>query len=202
MKACLSLLLSCTALSLAACSQKKSDNANCAAGIAPTPVCQPIDYGSLDPAPVSFQTDLFPKIQTGCNLQFCHATKPDGPDPILPSAGLYLGPEAVDNPANQPSPAMLADDIALVMMSLMADSTTVPTQQRVVPMHPEQSFLMLKLTGCAASAGACMLQKSEYIVVYGQGCGDVMPPTCDQVVWDASGITLFARWIAQGAQNN
>jgi hypothetical protein len=201
MKAQYFLLLPCL-VSLAACSQKKEESCN--TGTAPTPVCAPLDYASLDSAPVSFATDVYPRLRAGCSAPFCHGVKPTDPPQSQPSAQLYLGFIPDDDPTMQPTADQLTADRSLVISLLVdAKSTTAAAMKRVVAGDPANSFAMLKLTGCQGNAtGFCAVQPAQGIVTYINGCGDVMPPACDHADWTGADTVLFARWIKQGAADN
>jgi hypothetical protein len=187
---------------LAGCSQKKEDS--CETNI-PAPSCAALDYAALDPAAVSFQTDLFPRVRAGCASQLCHGIRHDQ-NPDLPSGGLYLGNPVAKDPSKDPDldPTLLAADAALVLDDLGKTAETSMSMQRVVPSLPQQSFTMLKLTGCLSGISDCKAKPTKYEPTYAQGCGDSMPPPCagEATGWTPDDTKLFARWIAQGALSN
>jgi hypothetical protein len=127
---------------------------------------------------VSFENDLMPFFSITCAFGGCH-------DRNTRQAGLYLGPNFLDEPAD-------AAARGEVLASLLARSTTAPSTYRVVPFEPTQSFLMLKVKGCQNLAG---LECGG--AVRGKPCGDRMPAVSDEL--PAEKKSMLARWIARGA---
>ncbi|HEY2736258.1 MAG TPA: hypothetical protein VGI70_19805 [Polyangiales bacterium] len=167
-----------------------------------TPTCAPLDYSNLGSGTVSFKDDIFnPIIRSTCNTSACHGVTLQSSNGVYPAAGLYLGPTATDT--STPVDATL---LAEITGELLAPSHTAPSLSIVKPMDPANSFLMLKLTGCENAQNlSCMLQSST-IAEIKTDCGGPMPPSCEAQMSDleltTAEIQTFARWIAQGAQNN
>jgi hypothetical protein len=127
---------------------------------------------------VSFEKDLMPFFSTTCAFGGCH-------DGNTRQAGLYLGPNFLDEPAD-------ATARAATLESLLAESTTAPSMRRVVPFEPERSFLMIKVDGCQNVLGLTCGG-----AVKGKPCGDRMPALSDELPNEKK--SLLARWIARGA---
>jgi hypothetical protein len=127
---------------------------------------------------VSFEKDLMPFFSTTCAFGGCH-------DGNTRQAGLYLGPNFLDGPADSAARAEALD-------SLLAESTTAPSMHRVVPFEPARSFLMIKVKGCQNDVGLTCGG-----AVKGKPCGDRMPALSDELPSEKR--NLLARWIARGA---
>ncbi|HEX4474509.1 MAG TPA: hypothetical protein VH142_05485, partial [Polyangiaceae bacterium] len=101
------------------------------------------------------------------------------------------------------TPAILQD----LYGELMAPSTTAPAVMRVVPGHPESSFLIDKLAGTENKKNyTCMNQDSSHEPQPALPCGVGMPQDdtgitfmCESTPDDFS---IIARWVAQGAKAN
>lgn len=181
--------------------------------------CTVIDaaaYASM--LPVSFRDDVLPILGFSCTASDCHR-------PSDHRAGLILGFRCTPDPSakwkcrfpamptadmddTQPQP----DDASLVAMiraSLLAPATTVNggAVARVLPMHPEKSFLVQKLAGSQNAQGyACTNQDPSHDDVdpatgKAAPCGDAMPLRGDAWCQSSSRprFDAIAAWIAQGA---
>jgi hypothetical protein len=99
-------------------------------------------------------------------------------------AGLYLGPNFLDGPAD---PATRSE----VLASLLSPATTTALP-RVAPGDPEGSFLILKIRGCQNKMGLTCGG-----AIPGAPCGDRMPALSPALPKEKR--NLIARWIAGGA---
>ncbi|HEY4104956.1 MAG TPA: hypothetical protein VGM44_13755 [Polyangiaceae bacterium] len=167
-----------------------------------TPTCNALDYSSLGTDTVHFKDDIFSAIiRPTCNTSACHGVTLQNENATYPAAGLYLGPNTSDT-----STTVDATLLAEITGELYGPSHTAPSLNIVKPMDPANSFLMLKLTGCENSQNLSCMVQSLTLSETKTGCGDPMPPSCDAQMSDleltSAQIQTFARWIAQGAQNN
>ena len=119
--------------------------------------------------PVSFRGDVRPIFRANCALVCCH-TSSTVPSCQQPQVGLDLDQD--------PGPRRTGTYRLLVN----AASRECLTLKRVVPGHPEASYLVFKLDG----AGPCFLPTQ-------------MPPTGPL---PPAAIETIRRWVAEGAQNN
>jgi hypothetical protein len=179
-----------------------SSDATCSANNPIMPTCKALDYTTLDTTAVSFKGDVFTAIiRPTCNSSACHGVPLAQSTGVYPGAGLYLGPAASDN-----STTVDATLLATIWGELQRSSATAPSMKIVAPTDPANSFLMLKLTGCQNTKSLTCMVQSVSASETKTGCGDSMPPSCfaqsSNVALSDAQIATFARWIAQGAQNN
>lgn len=141
---------------------------------------------------------LGPKCQvtgSGATLECAFPATAPAPDPNA-SNPMISQPQPL-------TPAILAD----VYSQLMLASTTAPAVMRVVPGHPETSFLIDKLAGTQGKKNyTCMNQDSSHEPQPPLPCGVGMPQDtagaafmCESTPDDFS---IIARWVAQGAKAN
>ncbi|HEX4340182.1 MAG TPA: hypothetical protein VH062_29945 [Polyangiaceae bacterium] len=184
-----------------------------AAGGAPSADCTTIDYSTYAAMPaVSFQKDLLPMFGQSCVQSDCHGIADH-------KAGLNLGHKCDYDANNLPwkctfpaaptdpndSTKSAPDDAATQMaiyQSLIAPSMTAPTMQRVKPMDPANSFIILKMSGTQNSKGlACTNQDTSRDMT---PCGGSMPLTGTMYCQGSTRprFDAIAAWIAQGAMMN
>jgi hypothetical protein len=119
-----------------------------------------------------------PFFSVTCAFGGCH-------DSDTRQAGLYLGPNFRDGPAD---PAMRSE----VLANLLAPATTTDLP-RVAPGNPKGSFLILKIRGCQNRMGLTCGD-----AIPGAPCGDRMPALSAELPEEKK--SLLARWIAGGAK--
>ncbi|HEX4341624.1 MAG TPA: hypothetical protein VH062_37195 [Polyangiaceae bacterium] len=138
--------------------------------------CQVVesDYGT----DVSFTGDLMPFFAVTCAFGGCHDGK-------TREAGLYLGPNISEGPADEATSREVHD-------SLVAAATTTPDLPRVTPHEPSKSFVMLKVQGCQNALGLSCMD-----AIRGLPCGARMPYLSDPLAPEKR--AMLARWITDGA---
>jgi hypothetical protein len=146
----------------------------------PPAPCAPFDQVRYQPKGTpSFRRDIQPTFATSCALSTaCHGTDRGA----APQNRPLLGP-----PSSVP-----ADDAMLgaILADLLRPAEKAPGQARVKPGRPQESFLVHKLDGSQACAGAdCP-----------GGCGGRMPLVGDPLPREQ--IDEIRDWILQGAANN
>lgn len=127
---------------------------------------------------VSFSRDILPFFSFNCAFSSCH-------DGHAREAGLYLGPNFLDGPAD-------AQAAAAVRASLLSASTTALGLRRVAPFEPDRSFLMLKIDGCQNLLGLTCGG-----ALRGAPCGSRMPALSAELPPEKR--DMLARWVARGA---
>jgi hypothetical protein len=188
-----------------------------------------ISFQDLDPTPVSFTTDVMPIFGFGCALSDCHNS-----NDAAPRAGLQAGPKCRfdpnagqcgypatappnGDPITSPQP-LTPQTVQAVYANLLLPATTVSggSVQRVVPGHPEESFLLMKLSNTQALHGyTCVNQDTSHeggdsappcgVGMPGPGPGaaslcEVSSPGTS--IEGQPAFDIVARWIAQGAPAN
>lgn len=137
--------------------------------------------------PVSFRTDVMPLLVTHCNLNICHQGD-------TPPSRLGLGETCTFEPRTMTcnaDPSALTDAIAQkVYANLTAPSYAAPNLNRVEPGRVDQSFLLMKLSGC---------QNAFPDVTGCTDCGTEMPPHGALRDYERPSFDMIARWVHDGA---
>jgi hypothetical protein len=138
-------------------------------------------------APVSFRRDVMPLLVTHCNLNICHQS--DSPPSTL-GLGETCTFDARTMTCNA-DPSALTDAIAQkVYANLTAPSHAAPSLKRVDPGRIDQSFLLMKLSGC---------QNAFPEVTGCTDCGTEMPPHGALREYERGSFDMVARWVRDGA---
>jgi hypothetical protein len=233
----LKIACACSLLALAAALPACGSKANTNTGTGQNNLTCDTTYSHLDPTPVSFTNDVMPIFGFSCHFSDCHNS-----NDTQPRAALQLGPDCQfdlntgactypttsdpnADPITAPQPLSQQQIQAVYGNLVNTPSTTAPAVMRVVPGHPEQSFLMMKMAGLQNNVGLqCMNQDTTH-----EGgnsappCGVSMPqstdntmalnstglcqttPTCnspDDCFGGTAWFNIVARWVAQGAMAN
>jgi hypothetical protein len=174
--------------------------------------CKAIDYAAYEKGDhFSLETDLIPIFGLHCSAGACHSATGKKAGLILGQKGnfdatakwKYSFPSETDPDPDKPQP-LTRSTIDAVHASLTAAATTVNggAVKRVVPLHPEDSFLLQKLTDVQNARGyACTNQDTSRSDL---PCGASMP--LDAPPWcsgeDRRAFDAIARWVAEGALND
>jgi hypothetical protein len=138
-------------------------------------------------APVSFRQEVMPFLVTHCNLNICHQGD-------SPPSKLGLGEPCTFEPRTMTCNAdasALTDAIAQsVYANLTAPSHAAPGLRRVDPGRLDQSFLLMKLSGC---------QNAFPEVTGCTDCGTEMPPHGALRDHERTSFDMIARWVRDGA---
>ena len=117
----------------------------------------------------SFRDDVLPIVRDSCALAACHSSKDS-------NLGIFLKEDGVQ-----------------VYAEFQKMSPTAMGQKFVVPMHPETSYLVIKLEGTQDTLAASCTNAPL------KTCGVAMPPDAKLT---ADKIDTFKKWITEGAKDN
>lgn len=201
---------------------------NGAAGMTAVADCAHIDYASYAAAPaVSFRTDVLPIFGFQCTQSSCHQPGAHKAGLILgyrcdydkdakwsckfPTTPTYIEGSATDIDVTAAQPLDPAT-VATVRTNLLAPANTVNggATPRVVPLHPEKSFLVQKLADTESMQGYTCTNQDPSSSPNAPGsnmpapCGTYMPLNGERFCQGSyrTRFDAIAAWIAQGALDN
>jgi hypothetical protein len=198
------------------------------AGAAGPADCAHIDYASYATAPaVSLRNDVLPIFGFQCTQSSCHqpgAHKAElslgyrcVPDMTskwhctFPATPTFMAGSTTEIDVTQPQP-LDAATATMVRANLLAPAKTVNGggTPRVVPMHPEKSFLVQKLADTQAMQGHSCTNQDPRSSPNAPGsdmpapCGSFMPLNGELFCQGSyrARFDAIAAWITQGALDN